>query len=416
MPARFTGLWRHREFMKLWTGQTISLFGSIITRDALPLVAILTLQASSTQIGFLGAAGLAPMLLIGLLAGVTVDRMRRRPILIVADVLRALLLLSVPAAWLLGVLRIEQLYVVAALAGVLTVFFDVAYLSFLPSLVDRDQLTEGNSKLGVSASVAEIGGSAVAGVLVQIVSAPLTLLIDALSFVFSALLLGSIRVDEARPTRSSEKQHIGREIAEGLRALWSHPLLRPLVLSTGTRTLFGSFFGAIYGLYALRELGLSPALLGLLIGSGGIGALLGALVAERWGRRFGPGATITAATIVVGIMALLLVFAPRNVPAAFALLLASQIVGDMALTIGSISEISLRQTVTPTHLLGRTNGSVNVLEGGAATAGLLLGGALGDLIGLRPTVAIAGAGMLLASAWLFRSPVRRLRELPASTI
>src|SRR5262249_23335746 len=196
---RFGGLWSHHDFMRLWAGQTVSQLGSTVTREALPYTAILALGATPIQMGLLGAAGAAPLLLLGLLAGVWVDRLRRRPVMIAADLGRAVLLLSVPGAYLLGLLRIEQLYVVAALVGVLSVFFDVAYQAFLPSLVQREQIFEGNSKLGMSGSVAEIAGPPLGGTLVQLVGGPVTILLDALSFVFSARSLLRIRAPEPAP-------------------------------------------------------------------------------------------------------------------------------------------------------------------------------------------------------------------------
>src|SRR5215213_1091787 len=255
--TRFGGLWRHRDFMRLWAGQTISQFGSTITREALPYTAILVLNASPLQMGLLGAAGAAPLLLLGLFAGVWVDRVRRRPLMIAADIGRALLLLSIPIAYLLGWMRIEQLYVVAALAGTLTVFFDVAYQSALPGLVRREHLLEGNSKLGLSESVAEIGGTPLGGILVQLVSGPITLLLDALSFVFSAWMLRRIRADEPPPRPAEHHEHIMRDLSTGLRAIWADPLLRAMAGSSAIRSFFGWFFGAIYGLYAIRVLGMS---------------------------------------------------------------------------------------------------------------------------------------------------------------
>src|SRR5215212_7981402 len=211
--SRFDGLWRHHDFMRLWAGQTVSQFGSTITREALPYTAILVLGASPWQMGLLGAAGAAPLLLLGLFAGVWVDRVRRRPLMIAADIGRALLLLSVPIAYLLGSMRIEQLYVVAALTGVLTVFFNVAYQSALPGLVRREHLLDGTSKLGLSESVAEIGGPPLGGALVQLISGPITLLLDALSFVFSAFMLRRIQAAEPPPRPAEHHEHIMRDLS-----------------------------------------------------------------------------------------------------------------------------------------------------------------------------------------------------------
>ena len=241
------------DFTKLWLGRTVSELGSGIGGTALPLAAVLVLKATPLQMGLLAAIGAAPVLVVGLPAGAWVDRLRRRPILIAADVGRAVLLISIPLAALLHVLRIEQLYVVAALVGVLAVFFDVADQSFLPSVVPRESLVEANSTLGASASVAEIGGPALAGVLVQWLSAPVAILFDAVSFLFSALCVGLIRAPDPPPQRIEQRQSLGRDIAAGLRLVLRHPVLRALAGSSGTFNFFGSFVGALYFLYAIRR-------------------------------------------------------------------------------------------------------------------------------------------------------------------
>ena len=211
-----TGLWQNTNFMRLWTADVISDFGSTVTREALPLTAILVLGSTPEQMGLLGAIGAAPVVVFGLLAGVWVDRLRRRPIMLAADLGRAALIGSIPLAALLGVLHIEQLYIVAALAGILTVFFNVADQSFLPAVVDREHIVEGNSKLGASGSMAEIGAPATAGTLVQLVTAPIAILVDAVSFLFSALLIWRIRTPEPPPVPHEQRQSAGRDIAEGL--------------------------------------------------------------------------------------------------------------------------------------------------------------------------------------------------------
>jgi MFS family permease len=345
--ARFGGLWRHRDFMRLWTGQTISVFGSTITREALPLTAILTLGATPAQMGLLGAAGTVPLLLIGLFAGVWVDRMRRRPLMIAADLGRAVLLLSVPITYLLGDLSMIQLYVVAVLAGILTVFFDVAYQAYLPALVERGHLVEGNSKLGVSDSVAEMAGPPLGGLLVQLISGPITILIDAASYLFSVLALAGIRAPEPPPQPAVEREQIGRDLGTGLRAIWCDRLLRPIAVSSAIRHFFGWFFGAIYGLYALRTLGMSPAALGLTVACGGIGSFLAALAVAPATRRLGFGTATIGAHILAALGTSLIWLAGGFPLVAVPLMIASQIVGDLGQTVGRINQISLRQAVTP---------------------------------------------------------------------
>src|SRR5438874_7367780 len=277
--ARPAGLWRHPEFVKLWTGQTISRFGSEISQLAIPLAAALVLDASPAQMGLLSAFEFAPFLLLSLFAGVWVDRVRRRPVLIVADIGRAVILGSIPVAAVLGVLRIEQLYVVGLLTGVLTVFFDVAYQAYLPVLVSREHLVEGNSKLEVSRSVAQIAGPGVAGALVQVVSAPIAVVVDALSFVASVISLLFIHAPEPAPVRRpGAAGSMWSELREGLGVVLGNPLLRSIAACTGMSNLFSNAWAAVYVLYLTRELGLPPAIIGLIFAVSGPGALLGALL------------------------------------------------------------------------------------------------------------------------------------------
>src|SRR5437867_8121574 len=239
MRLQFSGLWQHPDFLKLWAGQTVSLLGSSVTGLALPLAAVLVLNATPAQMGIMRAAQYLPFLLLGLFAGVWVDRLRRRPVLILADAGRALLVGSIPVAALLGVLRIDVLYVVALLVGVLTVFFDVAYLAYVPSLVPRDSLTEGNSKLEVSRSFAGMAGPALAGALVQLVTAPVALVVDAASFLVSAASLSLIRTPEPKPAALAHGRSIWRDAGEGLRIVGGHPVLRTLAGQLATMQLAG---------------------------------------------------------------------------------------------------------------------------------------------------------------------------------
>jgi len=412
--AHIGGLWRHGDFMRLWAGQTVSQFGSTVTREALPYTAILVLGASPLQMGLLGAAGAAPLLVLGLFAGVWVDRVRRRPLMIAADIGRALLLLSIPVAYLLGWMQIEQLYVVAALAGALTVFFDVAYQSALPGLVQREHLLEGNSKLGLSESVAEIGGPPLGGVLVQLVSGPITLLLDALSFVFSAFMLRRIRAEEPPPAPPEQHEHVWRDLATGLRAIWADPLLRAMAGTSTIQSFFGWFFGAIYGLYAIRVIGMGTAMLGITVAFGGVGALVGALLVRPATRRFGLGPTIVGGLVISSAMSFFTWLAGGLPALAVPLMISVQLIADGASTVAQIDETSLRQTITPDRMLGRVNASMHVLGNGIGTLGLLTGGVLGELIGLRSTVAVAAVGGLLGCVWMLCSPLPRLRELPAA--
>src|SRR5262245_10799629 len=265
-----------RDFTKLWLGQAISRFGSGITGSALPLAALLVLGASPAQMGLLAALGTAPLLLVGLFAGVWVDRLRRRPLMIWADLGRAALLGSLPAAFLLGQLGYAQLLLVAALVGVLTVLFDVAYQSFVPELVGRRWIVAANTRLATVDALAEITTPGLAGVLVAAIGAPIALLLDAFSFLVSAGSVALVRAKEGVGAAPAVEPNARREIAEGLRAVGASPLLRSIAAYGASRTFFGSAIGALYALYALRDLGLDPVLLGITIGVGGVSNLIGA--------------------------------------------------------------------------------------------------------------------------------------------
>jgi MFS family permease len=416
MRARRGGLWQHRDFMKLWLGQTVSQFGSHITGAALPFVAFLTLEATPLQLGILGALGSVPILLFGLFAGVWVDRLRRRPILIGADLGRALILGSIPLAALLGVLRIELLYVVAALVGILTVFFDVAYASILPSLVTRRELVEANSKLGSSSALAEIGGPSLAGFLVQWISAPFAILIDAVSFVLSAAGIILIRTAEPPPPPAAERRPVLRDMAEGLRLVLRQPILRGLAGHAATMTFFGNFIGVLYSIYCVQELGIPPAIVGVMIGLGGVGAFIGTLIVGPVTRRLGVGRSIIGAVLFGTLVNMMipLVWGPPLLVAG--ILMMTQLVGDISWPVHSVNEQSLRQAIVPDRLLGRANASMQFLTGGIAPLGALLGGWLGEVIGMRPTLLIAFAGLLLGILWLIFSPIRHLRDPPADPV
>jgi len=410
-PAKKRRFFINHDFALLWTGQTISELGSHITGTGLPLVANLVLGATAVQMGLLTAAGMFPVLLIGLLAGVWVDRLRRRSILIVADLSRALLLLSIPVAAVLGWLGMGQLYVVAVLVGVLTVFFEVANQSFLPVVVKREHIVEGNSKLSASSSLAEVGGPALAGGLVQAISAPFAILFDALSFLISALCVGFIRVHEPEPVAVTERLRLWHEMREGLRLVSGNPVLRAIALSSSTRSFFGGTFASLYGLFLIRELNVTPTFLGILIGAGGVGALLGAFMARPLVRRFGTGKVLIGTTLLRGVTMPLTPLAGGPWIMVVLMLLLGQLVGDFAYEVYNIHTMSLLQTEVPDRFLGRASASMQFLVEGMVPVGALLAGIVAEVIGMRPTLLIASLlAFLLSSAWLIFSPVRQMRE------
>ena len=409
--SRRASLWRSPDFLKLWTGQTVSELGSRITREGLPLTAVLVLGAKPAQMGFLAATGAASVLLFGLLAGVWADRVRRRPILISMDLARAALLATIPLAAVLHRLSMAQLYAVIALAGFCTVFFDVAYQSYLPSLVERDELLDGNSKLAQSSAVAEIAGPGLTGVLVQLITAPLAILFDALSFLVSAVSVGAIRKPEP-PVQPASEHHWTQETMAGLSFIFGHPLLRPVACFSACGFFCFGAMGTLYVLYAIRSLGLPPAALGLAIAAGGAGAMLGATFGPRIGRLLGLGRTFIVSIAIVVCSQTLIVLAHGPVSLAMAFLVAQQLMGDTAFATFNIHEVALRQSVAPGAVLGRVNAAMQLLTRGIYPLGALVAGVLAQNIGVRATLAMSVCGVALSMLWLIISPLRRVREIP----
>ncbi len=414
MPSPFTGLWRNPNFVKLWAGETISIFGSLVGRTALPFTAVLVLDAGPLQVALLSAAELVPAFLIGPLAGVWVDRLHRRPVLIASDIGRALLLGTIPLAHFLDSLRIEQLYVVAFFVGILTIFFDVAYLSYLPSLVKREELPEGNSKLAATSSIAEIGGFSLSGWLVQLVTGPVTILIDAISFLFSAAFVTAIRAPEPAPRPAAEREGLREEFVEGLGFLLREPAVRAPAAAATTLELSWRLFGAVFLIYATRELGFKPGILGMIFAVGGISSLFGALLARRSAQRFGIGPAMWGGIILMGISMLFIPLARGATVLAAFFLISQQLVGDGGATVFEINQISLRQAVTPERMLGRVNAAIRLTTLAAMLAGSLIGGILGETIGLRPTLVVGASFTFAAALWVVLSPARGMRDAPVA--
>jgi MFS family permease len=410
-------LWRHADFAKLWAGQTISELGSVVTRTAVPLVALLVLGAGPFEMALLVVAASAATLLVGLVAGAWVDRLARRPVLIVTDLLRALVLLSVPVAFVANALRIEQLYIVVFLHACLGAFFDAAYPAYVPSLVGADRVVEGNGKLATSSSLAEIGGPGLGGGLVQLIGGPLALLVDAISFLVSAVSLGLIRtVEPARPPRPDDTR-IRAEIAEGLRLVVRHPILIPLTLRSVIAHVAGSFYGVLYTIYLVDDLHLSPFLLGVVVSAGGVGSLIGSLFAARVIARFGFGPALIASAAGASLIGVLTPLAGGPLPLVVLMVFLPQLVGDGLQTIESVAELSLIQGVIPDRILGRVNATLEVFSHGIAyPLGALLAAALAATLGVRAGIAIGWAGMAASILLLVWSPlprVRRVADVPA---
>ena len=402
------GLWRHRDFLSLWGAQTISQFGSQVTFLALPFVAILVLEESTFRVAALTTVEFLPFLLFALPAGVWVDRLRRRPILILADIVRALALLTIPIAHWLGVLTIWQLYVVAFVQGIGTVFFDVSYQSYLPSLVGRDQVVEGNSKLEVSRAAANIGGPGIAGGLVAALTAPVAILADAISFIFSALLLGVIKKTEEVPPRH-ERRSMKAELGEGLRYVFTHPYQRGVVGTVALSNFFGNIVFSILIVFSVRELGLSAATIGVVFAVGNLGTLVAALTARRISDRLGVGRTIVLATFLFGPGSLLIALTPKDL--AIPLITLSMMLLGFGGILFNVTMISLIQAITPDRILGRANASRRFVVWGVIPFGGLVGGALGTSIGLRETMVIGALGGVLAVVPVLLSPVRSVGKM-----
>lgn len=403
------GLIWHRDFRLLWGGETISQFGTQITMLAMPLVAVLVLHATTFEVGVLTALGMAAFLLIGLPAGAWCDRIRRRPVMIAADLARVVLLVSVPIAAAFGVLTLGQLFAVALLHGVATVFFDVSYQSYLPSLVARSELVEGNAKLQASQAVAQVGGPTVSGFLVQLFTAPLALLADAASFLLSALSLGAIRAPEPVPPRPAQR-NLRREIGEGLGFVLRHPILRMIAGTTGTANLFGAAFDAVVVVFFVRELHVTPGTIGALMSAGSIGGIAGALSAGWVTRTVGQARAVWLSLAVTAPFGLLIPLTQRG--AGLALYAVGFFVFSYGVVVYNVAQVSFRQAVCPAHLLGRMNATMRFLVWGTMPLGGLIGGALGTGIGLRPTLWVTAVGTVLATGWVIASPLRRMRDLP----
>lgn len=401
MSAKTRRIFINRAFGLLWSGQTISTLGSHITDAGIPLIAILVLGAPPVQVGLLVALSALPSLVFGLVIGVWVDRLARRPLLILTDLLRALLLVSLPIAALSGQLHMTQLYLVAILLSSCTIGFNTAYQAFLPQIITSDQLIEGNSKLGISSSLAEIGGPPLAGILIQLLGAPLAMLFDAGSFLLSAVSIGLLRPHEIQSSvPTHEPASIWREMHEGLTALFGHPLLRTLAIYSTVQTFFGGAFAALYLIYIVRELGFAPAYYGTLVALGGVGALLGAFIMPALTRRFGLKRTLVAGALLHGLLALTTPLVSGPAALMFAVLGISQLVGDIGFELHALNEISLRQSSLPFSVQGRVNAVISVLVNGIAPLGTLLAGIISEYIGIRMTLLYGAGGMLLIAIWL----------------
>jgi MFS family permease len=395
-------------FRRFWTGQVASLVGDQITIIAMPLVAVLVLDAGATQMGYLTAAALAPNLLFALHFGAWVDRRgRRRQLMISADLGRAFLLLTVPVAYAFGILTIEQLYAVAFLIGTLSVLFSVSYNTLVVSIVPRERYVAANQLLSGSRALSYVAGPSLGGLLVQVLSAPVTLLADAVSFLGSAVQLR--RIDPAEPPTEPAAK---RQLAAGVRFLWRQPLLRASLAATATINLFNFAFFAIFLLYATRSLGVAPGMLGLVLGAGAVGGVIGSMVTGRVARRIGIGPAFIAGCVLFPAPLLLVPAAGGPRPVVLAMLFLAEFGCGLGVMLLDIAAGSIFQALVPDRLRSRFQGAYMVVNYGVRPLGGLLGGWLGGTIGLRGALWVATAGALAGVLFLLPSPMPRLRDLP----
>jgi MFS family permease len=408
------GLWGHADFLKLWTGQSISEIGSQVSGLAIPWLAAVELDASPLEFSLLGVLGFLPFILFALPAGVWVDRLRRKPILIFGDAARAVLLGLVPVLWALGALDIWHLLVIQFVVGVFTVFFDVAYQSYLPSLVEREDLVDGNAKLQLTVSIALVAGPGLAGLLIAAISAPYAIVVDAISFVLSTAFMLAIRRGEVLPekTEGAAKPKMLPELKEGLAFVVHHPYLRAIAACTGSSNFFGSIAFTIFLLYAVRILDLSSGTVGVIFAMFGAGSIIGALLANRVQKLIGVGWAIILPAILFSVATLTYPLAPKSSPVP--VLVAGALLFGYAGTAYNITQVSLRQAITPERLQGRMNASMRWIVWGTLPLGQLAGGAIASVWSLHAALWVGAIGSCFTFLPVLLSPVRTIRQMPSS--
>jgi MFS family permease len=410
------GLWRHADFMKLWSGQSISEFGSQVSALAIPWIAAVGLHASPLAFSVLGMLGFLPFILFALPAGVWVDRLRRRPILIGGDAARAVLLAIIPILWAFDALRMWQLLVLQFAIGIFTVFFDVAYQSYLPALVDREELIDGNSKIQLTASIAQVAGPSAAGALIAALTAPYAIALDAVSFVASTLFMLRIRKPEIlpEPVEGAPKPKMWPEVKEGLRWVVGHRWLRAIAACTGSSNFFGTIVFSIALLYLTRSLHLAAFEVGIVFGVGSVGSIVGALVANRMQQRLGVGPTILIPIVVSCVALLAYPLAPRSFP--LPVLIAGNALFGFGAVTYNITQVSLRQAITPERLQGRMNAAMRWIVWGTIPLGTMAGGAIATAWSLRAALWVGAIGSLFTFLPIALTSVRSIRELPEPVV
>jgi len=406
-------LWSEREFLKLWAGQSVSVLGDQVGALALPLVAVLVLDASAAEMGLLTAMVWLPHLLFSLGAGLYVDRRARRlPVMIAADVGRAAVVATIPVAYWLDALTMEHLLAVAFVAGALTVLFDVAWATFFLRVVPREDVVDANAKLMTTRSISYVAGPPLAGALVQVLSAPVAVLADALSFVASALFLSRIRTDEP-PLPAANGGSIRERLGVGFRFIFGNPLLRAFLGCFATINLFNLAFSAIAVLFMADELDLSAGAIGVILGTAAVGAIVGASIAPTVGRRIGMGPALIVGAVLFPVPYLAFPFASGPEPLVWAILLVAEFLAGIGVMILDIHGNSLMLLLTPEELRPMETATFRFINYGVRPIGAIGGGLLATAIGLRAALFVTAAGAALGVLWLLASPTPRLREAPS---
>lgn len=405
-------LWRHAGFLRLWAAQTVSAFGARIAREGFAMAAILSIHATPSELGVLAAMARGPGVIVGLVSGGFVDRSSRRRVMMASDLARAALILTIPLAAWLHWLTMAQLYLCAALVGAGNALFEIADHAFLPSLIAREHLLDGNAKLGTTDSIAEIGGPAVAGVLFQLLTAPFAMLVTAFTYLTSAVFLSTVSAQELAAEPPPQKPRWHEDITVAWRFAMREPLLRPLMGMAIVTNLASGIFAALYLVYGLKVLGMSPALMGMNIAMGGIGALIGAALAPWLVRRVGFGTTLVATMFATDLFLLLIPLAHGPLWTATSFMMAAQLGGDSMALISLILMTSLNQSVVSPNMLARNMALISATVGGMMLIGAIGGGALGDGIGIRPALFLAVALLAAGHAVVLFSPLRTLKEIP----
>lgn len=403
-----SALWRHGDFLNVWAAETISVFGSQFYLIAMPLAAVIVLDATPFEMGLLFAIEMSPFLLFGLLAGVLADRRRRRSIMIISDFARAIILAAVPITWYFDVLCWPVMFVVAFLAGMFTAFFDIAYQAYLPVLVKRDLLLDANSKLETSRASSQVAGPSIAGLVADAIGAPFAIAANSVSFLGSAAFLLRVKKKEVLEKVSDGKSVIG-EIREGLDIVFSNRMLRGIAGCTSVGNLFGSMAFAVIVLFMEDSLELSPTLIGVLFAIGSAGAILSAMTSSRITSSIGVGKAIVISAALFGLPTSLMAFAyAENAIVVMAPLL---FVNGFLMVMYNVNQISLRQAITPERLQGKMNATMRFLVWGVFPVGGILGGIMAEAIGMRTMFLISGIGVTLSFLWVYASPVLKVRSI-----